>query len=644
MGKREKRKSGSGGSFIFGTFIGFILCLGALFGIGCFAYYKVSPAWINKNFKTNIDLGSEEINNKTLSILVNNAINLSKNADTYTLNDLKKDFGIEIKDELYGLDISDLKSVGLKELPEAIENKFGSISAGELRNVNGMNLDSMSKILDKSNVYYFNSEDNKLYKNFDGTNYTNAVNFDYEVSTDKSKVTTKKHQTPILMNSKYNVVNQVSIPLWYLPLTEALGDFTSNMGSQITLQDLETDFGVELPSFLDNVDKQNTTINDLESAINGLYVADFLDYTIDDSDPKNIIVRDKDEQDVTGLMYELAIEKVAKLKNIQDKFDSLTVEDLQGSFDFSALDKVMAKYVTYYVNGTKLYEDEEFTKEVSFKYEIAGANVVVNEKSYPIVGNEASIQLKSLPLATAISAFTSNMGELLTLKELNEDYGVVLPSYIINGNENKTINEIQSIIDNLMVADILGYTIDGDEVMDGNNPVTGIMAIIAKKKVSNLNDLQSTIEEQTIATLMDYKFTTDNKVYKDLNGNAVMDVGEEVTGLLGKVAKYTINNVDSAVNDLELGDVFSQEQLSDGVFKLLDQSTVGSIKVVNVANELSDAIKDSTMGELQIAGLINETYDLTKQIDTNLDGIKDTAISAITLDNFVNIAVTILTK
>ena len=323
------RKSGSVGSFFFGTFMGFILCLGALIGVGCFAYFKVSPAWINKNFKTNIDLGSEEANNKTISKFVSSAINLAENVDTYTLNNLKDDFGIELEDELFGLDITDLKTVGLSDLPEAIEKKFGSISADELRNINGMNLDDMSKILDKTNVYYYNSTDNKLYKSFNGTNYSDAVEFDYEISSDKSKVVTKKHETSILMNSEHNVVNQVNIPLWYLPLTDALGDFTSNMGNQITLKDLETDYGVTLPDFLEGVDKENTTINELEDAINGLYVADFLGYTIDNTDPLNPIVWNGNDK-VTGVMAIVAKEKVENLANLKNTIDKTKIADIMG--------------------------------------------------------------------------------------------------------------------------------------------------------------------------------------------------------------------------------------------------------------------------------------------------------------------------
>lgn len=327
MSRRTKRKSGSTGSFFFGVFMGFILCIGSILGAGAFAYFKVSPAWLNKHFDANIDLGSEEANNKTIKGFVDSAINLSENVDTYTLNNLKNDFGIQIDDELFGFDITDLKNVGLNELPEAIEKKFGTISADELRNIDGMNLSNMSKILDKSNVYYYNSADNKLYKEFDGVAYSVPVTFDYEITEDKTFVVTKKHSSGIVLNQEYGVVNQVNIKLWYLPLADAIGDFTASMGDQITLQDLENDYGVTLPDFLNKVDKANTTINELEDTINNLYVADFLGYTLDMSDPTNIIVKDNGTI-VKGVMAIVAKEQVKNLANIKNTIDNTTIADI----------------------------------------------------------------------------------------------------------------------------------------------------------------------------------------------------------------------------------------------------------------------------------------------------------------------------
>lgn len=649
MAKKAKVKRGSSvGAFFFGSFIGFILCLAAIVGLVCFVYFKVSPEWLNKHFNANIDLGSEEVNKKSLSDFVNSAVNLANNASTYTLTDLKKDFGIEVGDDLFGLDIADLKSVGLEDLPKAIEDKFASISADELRGV--VDLDDMSGILDKCNTYYFNSGNSKLYQDFNGTTYSNEVDFKYDVDADKTKITTKGHETTITNNDEYGVLNQVDIQLWYLPLTVSLGDFTSNMGSQITLKELETDYGVTLPSFLDNIDKENTTINELEDAINGLYVADFLGYTVDDSNPNNKIVRDDSEEEVSGLMYELAIETIGSLDGIESKFSSLTAVDLEDTLDLSSLDKIFNKTNTYYVNGTKLYEDSTHTIEVDFEYEIKGSNVVVEGQNFAISAGKVDIVLKYLPLATAISDFTSDLGNKLTLQELKDDYGVVLPSYIINGNENKTINEIETIIDNLYVRDILGYKVSGSDVyedknnnsvMDEGEKVPAILGIIGNKKVGGLDDIQSTIEAQTIATLLDYTVTVDNSDPSNPITTVTDKQGTVITGLLAKVAPFSIKNVDSAIDTLTLSDIFESEDLNKGVFKLLDQSTVGQIKVVNVADELQDAIKSSTINDLIDAELVTldseDEAKLTIMVDHDDDiSTENKAVGSLTINELLD--------
>ena len=304
MGRREKKEKRKGrfGAFFGGGFLGFNLALALIAGIFCFAYFKVSPNWINKTFKTEIDLGSDEINNKTLSQLVTNVISLAQNADSYKLSNLKDDFGIEIKDEMFGIKIKDLKDVPLSDLAEAVEIKFGTISADELRNVSGMNLEEeMGKILDEEIVYYYNSADEKLYKKYNGSEYSEPVSFKYSLSVDKTKVIVKEHEEPI-------VLGEVAIPVWYLPLTVGLGDFTSNMGDLITLKELESQYGVDLPDFFDNIDKQNTTVNELESAIKKLKVADFLGYTIESGVVKNKGVT------VTGILAKIAKYEVEKLE------------------------------------------------------------------------------------------------------------------------------------------------------------------------------------------------------------------------------------------------------------------------------------------------------------------------------------------
>lgn len=289
IGKVEKksRKSGAG-SFFLGGFIGFLMCLATIAGLLCFVYFKVSPNFLNKTFKTDINLGSEEANKKTVKDFVAGAIGIIKNADEYTLTNLNDDFGIKIKDEMFGIKIKDLKNVALTDLADAVEKKFGSISADELRNVNGMNLDAeMGKILNKEQKYYYNHADYTLYSKLEGSTYSKPVSFEYVLNANKDGFTVKDHYVPI-------VSGEAKVQLWYLPLTVALGDFTDNLGDNITLYDLEQSYGVKLPKFFkfDETKKKETTINELQSAIDELYVADFLGYTIDWSHPDKIVKKE----------------------------------------------------------------------------------------------------------------------------------------------------------------------------------------------------------------------------------------------------------------------------------------------------------------------------------------------------------------
>ena len=71
MGRADKAKRKSGvGAFFGGTFFGFLLGIGAVVGLVAFAYFNVSPKWINDTFDANISLGNEELDSKTLEDVV----------------------------------------------------------------------------------------------------------------------------------------------------------------------------------------------------------------------------------------------------------------------------------------------------------------------------------------------------------------------------------------------------------------------------------------------------------------------------------------------------------------------------------------------------------------------------------------------
>lgn len=362
MSRKSKRR-GSVGTFFFGSFIGFILCLAIIASLLCFIYFKVSPQWLNKNFKTEINLGSEEANKKTVGELLTGALGLVANMDSYTISDLKGDFGIDIKDEYMGIKIDDLKNVPLTKLGSAIENKFGTISAEELRNVDGMNLEAeMGNILDKKLTYHYNPADNMLYKTSEFKS-ENAVTFAYKISDDKTHVITKGHESPIVSGT-------AKIEMWYLPLTVALGDFTETMGDNITIAELKSEYGVKLPSYFNNIDTSKT-INQLKDTIDTLYVADFLGYTLDNTTNPGTTKVMNGSDEVKGVMAIVAKETIGNLSNLKTTIDGTKVADILGMNI-----KQVGTTDVYYddKNNNNIKDDGE--KEVSYVLKtIAGTEV-----------------------------------------------------------------------------------------------------------------------------------------------------------------------------------------------------------------------------------------------------------------------------
>lgn len=640
--RREKVK-GRAGAFWGGTFIGFLLTLALLAGIGCLIYFKISVKTINKTFKTDISLGSEQLNGKTINQLVADIGGIVKNKDTYSINDLQKDFGLKIEDDIFGIKIDDLKSVGLSKLGDAVEKKFGAISASELRSVSGMNLEEeMGHILKQTSTYYYKSADNKLYEKLEGSAYSKEVAFDYKIIEESGvkKVVTKDHKTTI-------EDGVVQIELWYLPLTSALGDFTANMGTNLTLKVLEDDFGIKLPSFFNNVDKANTTINELETAINTLYIADFLGYTVDDANPDNLIVKDKSNTVVTGLMASLATIKIDDLDNgaIEEKIGSMTAEELRDIENLNLegnMGTILNKTNTYYVrsSNSKLYKNYNgvsYDDLADFDYAADvtpnATKITIKGNTFNVVDGKIVVPLWKLPLANAIGDFTEKMGENLTLKDLEDSFGVVLPNFFKNIDKaNTTINGLENAIDNLHIADFLGYTINGTTVKDEEGiEIVGFMKTIALQKISNLGEggLETTINNMQIAELLDLTIVNENGV------DVVYDGKTKVEGVLATVAKLKVNELKEGVKSLKLTDVFASDDFNSGVLSLIDNPETVSID--NIPNAIQNAIQNKTVRDLFDAGVIQEG-DLsvtTKNIlTTPFDHDGDAGTDDITLDGF----------
>ena len=389
LGNIERKSKGSHiGSFFFGFFIGIILLVALVGGLGAYAYFNVSASWLNNKFKTNINLGSEDANKLTLNTLVKNAIYLGKNVDSYTLTDLEEDFGVELKDKYVGIDITDLKTVALPNILDALQTKFANISAYELKDV--LNLDDLDELLSETNTYYLDGE--TLYKDYNSTThaYTNPVDktqeFDYSIEGGKLKI---KNFNLMEMNG-----GKIDLELKYLPLTYALSSYIEGFADNVTIGEL-TDpqgmFKVQLPSYIveGNEDK---TINQITEVINNLQIAKVLGYTITGNKVMN------GEVEVTGIMSKIAQWKINELNST--KLNTLTVSDVFGSTSTGVLSLIAAD--TQLPNIATAMQTAIETKTLD-DFRIAGViNATEADLNKSLVTGQGSVRLGSLTLNEAI--------------------------------------------------------------------------------------------------------------------------------------------------------------------------------------------------------------------------------------------------
>lgn len=391
IGDETKVKSKSRvGTFFFGTFIGFLMCIATLFGVGAFVYFKVSPNWINSTFKTNVNLGNDELNKKTLKDFVTSGINLVNNYETYTLNHLKQDFGIEIGDTLMKIDISDLKDVELSDLKQAVTDRISNISAHELDEAGLMDMESIDNILTEVQTYYFNN--NELYE--DQAHQT-KVSFSYKIENNNIKV--GGGTVPI-------AVDRADVQLKYLPISSALSTFMSSFGDRITIKELRDEYHVTLPSYFSKM--ENATINELTTELNKLYIADFLGYTVDDSDPDNLKVMNGTKQ-VTGIIGVFGVETLESVKNIQTKIKSKTIASL----------------LDYKIEGGKVYDgNTELTGVMAIvaKSTIGSLQKTIEDLTVADVVENTTGALSLIPASTPIKNVSSAVTEKIKAVKIDE--------------------------------------------------------------------------------------------------------------------------------------------------------------------------------------------------------------------------------
>ncbi len=407
---RPKRKNAVG-MFFFGQFMGFLITIALIVGICAFAYFKVSPKWLNDTFHVGVDLGSEDANKLTLSVVIPKAVGIVSNLDTYSMDDLKSDFGIDLATKIsdsIGLDISDLSNVGLTNLPTALQEKFEKISINELGGI--IDLSGMSSVLDNDITYYVSGE--TLYRDYDGSAFSNPIDktsdFEYTISSTATTQTIKIGKTSKTIDISDT---EVSFKMGDVPIAEMFNKLSNTLSGDSTLGELES-FGFTLPSSFDDIDR-DTKLNQLESAIQDMYVASFLNL---DYDTTTGVVTDPNNGNsvVSGVLKIVATKKVSEMNDIANTLKTTQIAEILG-------------YTVEGESGSEIVKDGEtevtgLTRLLALKT-LTTINDITNEIKLSDLFSESDFNSGVLSLInkdTLLSDFGSELSNVFTTKTLDQ--------------------------------------------------------------------------------------------------------------------------------------------------------------------------------------------------------------------------------
>ena len=327
--KRERiiRKKGWAkvGVFVLGILFGFIFTLGALVGVGFWAYKNLNLNKIEKITNSNIDI-NENIKKITIEDVVSNISGITSD-DNYTIAKMEEDFGITIigedgiiPEEIYGLSLLSLKQSTLKSIDDDIQDIIGNANINtflSFTNSSESDLGMFENILNTKIDYYYNSSDNKLYEDEE---LTNEVTFDYEVNENGVKLNSNSDTIYPIQN------NKISVEFKLIAIESAFGSFdkvTNNLQVYKILDLYEKDgkyyedenYQNEVTGVLKAI--AGKTINELsnDETYNNLYIYEVMDYTRTEISTGVYTYTKADGTSVEGIMSEIAGSQIKTLTN-----------------------------------------------------------------------------------------------------------------------------------------------------------------------------------------------------------------------------------------------------------------------------------------------------------------------------------------
>ena len=255
---------------------------------------------------------------------------------------------------------------------------------------------------------------------------------------------------------------------------------------------------------------------------------------------------------------------------IMSSFAGMTFNEITSDFSELPLSAVLG----YYQYGEDWYTWQVKTVGGEPAVVLTAANGVMTEIAHVKIGNMGNIEgeIRNIEVGTLLGYTPVYDGEGNLLHWTINDQGDKATG-ITAALAGYKVSELSDpdTIDNIRIADVMGYTEENGKWYDGNKEVTGVMGAIAG---SSIGTLDSDINDMTIGKMLGYTPVYTNK--KDEHGNDVVDSegnpvqvvdhwvdanGVEVTGVMAAFAGLTVNEmsggaaVQDAIKKITVADV-----------------------------------------------------------------------------------------
>ena len=316
--------------------------------------------------------------------------------------------------------------------------------------------------------------------------------------------------------------------------------------------------------------------NDFEDEIQSIKIGRFIGYTLGDDGEwynEGILV----DGGIISAFTDLTLDDLKNDNTVQDAVQGIAVSEVLG---FT------------YNEESGIWTDDAGNEVTGVMREIADCNV-----------GELNSKVQSMQIGD-IAGFTK-IGDQWFNSDSEEATGILAVLADLTINEVTDEDIIADKILTITVADIFGYTKDGNNWLDDGRKVHGVMAVIAGAEVGKI---QETLDVTKMGYILGYEY--DNDGWVDPNTN------ERVDGLMSAVSDTTFDDLDNLYTKLRISDIIPEDELESGFLSIIPKDTT----LNNVGEAINSTFNNTSISELIEKGIVKLDANTCNKLDTVCNG------------------------